>query len=58
MQDVLRLPSEHRMNVPGQGEGNWTWRFTWADVQPSHAAQMLRMSQLYGRLPGARGDAE
>ncbi len=28
MQDVLGLGTEARMNVPGVGEGNWTWRMT------------------------------
>lgn len=26
MQDVLSLDSGARMNVPGQGDGNWSWR--------------------------------
>ena len=30
MQDVLGLPSEHRMNAPGtMGTANWSWRFDW-----------------------------
>ncbi|MGE3578491.1 MAG: 4-alpha-glucanotransferase, partial [Vicinamibacterales bacterium] len=29
MQDVLALPAAARMNFPGQGDGWWTWRFTW-----------------------------
>jgi 4-alpha-glucanotransferase len=33
LQDVLGLPSEHRMNTPGTlGGPNWTWRFTWPMV--------------------------
>ena len=27
MQDLLGLGSESRMNTPGTGSGNWTWRF-------------------------------
>jgi 4-alpha-glucanotransferase len=49
LQDVLSLPSEHRMNVPGKGHGNWGWRFTWSDVQREHAARLLQMAELYGR---------
>jgi 4-alpha-glucanotransferase len=49
LQDVLRLGSEHRMNVPAAGEGQWRWRFSWADVRPEHAEQLLRISRLYGR---------
>ncbi|HKZ08895.1 MAG TPA: 4-alpha-glucanotransferase [Methylomirabilota bacterium] len=28
LQDVLNLGPEGRMNQPGQGDGNWTWRAT------------------------------
>jgi 4-alpha-glucanotransferase len=28
MQDLLSLPSEARLNTPGQAMGNWRWRFT------------------------------
>lgn len=51
MQDVLRLSREHRMNRPGTPEGNWGWRFTWADVGPEHAGQLRHLTRLYGRLP-------
>ena len=26
MQDVLGLGREGRMNLPGEGKGNWNWR--------------------------------
>ena len=52
MQDVLRLSAEHRMNVPGVAEGNWGWRFSWSQVDASHAEQLRRMCLIYGRLPG------
>ncbi len=29
LQDILNLDGMARMNVPGQAEGNWNWRFTW-----------------------------
>jgi len=32
MQDLLGLGSEARMNTPGTLNGNWTWRFQWADI--------------------------
>jgi 4-alpha-glucanotransferase len=56
MQDVLALPSECRMNLPGQGQGWWTWRFQWAQVHPWHAQRLHELCRLYGRLPlpGAR----
>jgi 4-alpha-glucanotransferase len=53
LQDVLRLSGAHRMNKPGQPEGCWAWRFTWADVRPEHADGLHRLCQLYGRLPAA-----
>ena len=53
MQDVLALPSDCRMNFPGQGEGWWTWRFEWRDVHPWHAARLAEYVRLYGRDPRA-----
>lgn len=32
MQDVLNLGGEARMNFPSKLGGNWTWRFTWDQV--------------------------
>lgn len=55
LQDVLRLSGEHRMNKPGTAEGNWGWRFTWADVGPEHAALLNQLTRLYGRLPRTAG---
>jgi 4-alpha-glucanotransferase len=49
MQDVLGLGSEHRMNFPGTGEGNWSWRFAWADVPPDTAGRLQHLCTLYGR---------
>jgi 4-alpha-glucanotransferase len=50
LQDVMGLGREHRMNFPGIGEGNWSWRFTW-DMMPADAAARLhRFCQLYDRL--------
>ena len=37
MQDLLGLGSEARMNVPGTVDGNWSWRFNWADVPADFA---------------------
>ena len=49
LQDVLGLGSAHRMNLPGQGEGYWKWRFTWDQVLPAHAGQLARFCALYRR---------
>jgi 4-alpha-glucanotransferase len=49
MQDVLGLGGEARMNLPGDGKGNWLWR---APSLPRPAAARLRhMTEAYGRLP-------
>lgn len=49
MQDVLDLPTEHRMNFPGKPEGYWEWRFDWSQVRPEHAQRLARLVQVYGR---------
>jgi 4-alpha-glucanotransferase len=49
MQDVLALPTESRMNYPGQCEGWWVWRFQWSQVQPWHAGRLAELGRLYGR---------
>lgn len=50
MQDVLALPTECRMNYPGQESGWWRWRFQWSQVQPWHAERLKELGRLYGRL--------
>ena len=52
MQDVLGLDSTHRMNAPGLGEGSWEWRFSWQQVEDSHARRLAELARLYGRKPG------
>jgi 4-alpha-glucanotransferase len=49
MQDVLALPTEARMNHPGQASGWWSWRFQWPQIQPWHAGRLAELSRLYGR---------
>ncbi|MFM2065211.1 MAG: hypothetical protein RLZZ584_120 [Pseudomonadota bacterium] len=49
MQDVLGLGAEARMNFPGTSEGNWVWRFRWADVPADVAVRLRRYGVLYGR---------
>ena len=49
LQDVLGLDGEHRMNLPGRGEGYWEWRFEWAQVQAEHASRLAALCALYGR---------
>ena len=49
LQDLLGLGNEARMNVPGMAGGNWQWRFTDRDLSPDLAADLLQITQLYGR---------
>ena len=32
LQDILRLDTTGRMNIPGVEQGNWQWRFDWDDL--------------------------
>ncbi len=46
-QDFLGLDGAHRMNTPGTTEGNWRWRFDWAQVPTGlggHIEQLLSSS--------------
>ncbi len=49
MQDLLGLGSEARMNVPGTPDGNWTWRFDWAQVDAGLADRCRRLAVMSGR---------
>ena len=49
LQDVLGLDAQHRMNLPGQGEGHWEWRFGWHQVEPLHAERLAHLGALYRR---------
>jgi 4-alpha-glucanotransferase len=49
MQDILALPSNCRMNLPGQSEGWWAWRFEWAQLHDWHAQRLAELTQLFGR---------
>ena len=51
LQDFLGLGSEARMNVPGEQEGNWRWRFAWEQVPEDLSARICHLVQLYGRTP-------
>ncbi len=49
MQDLLALDGDHRMNVPGTAEGNWTWRFSWDLIPADLSDRVRRMVGIYGR---------
>jgi len=49
LQDVLGLAGGHRMNRPGEAQGNWAWRFDWRQVRPEHASRVALLTRLYDR---------
>jgi 4-alpha-glucanotransferase len=52
LQDVLGLPSEHRMNTPGTiGDHNWTWRFDWEQIGTETSRVLGLITAASGRGP-------
>ena len=49
LQDVMGLGSEARMNLPGQPDGNWGWRFDWPQLRMEDTEQMAALATLFGR---------
>jgi 4-alpha-glucanotransferase len=50
VQDILNLGSEARMNRPGAGLDNWSWRLQPASLTPEHAAKLRRLAEITGRV--------
>ncbi len=51
-QDILKLGSEARMNIPGTAFGNWEWRFTWEMLPEDLAVSVRSQVERYGRAGG------
>jgi len=51
MQDILKLGTEARMNFPSTTGGNWTWRFTWDQIDNNLSKHYYGFTQLYERPP-------
>ena len=51
MQDILNLSNEARMNFPSTSGGNWTWRFTWDQIDDELINRYKGMAILYERPP-------
>lgn len=49
LQDLLKLGSEARMNIPGTAFGNWEWRFTWDTLPPDLVPALRSRLERYGR---------
>ncbi len=50
VQDLLKLGSEARMNVPGSPTGNWSFRFHAGLLDEGMAKGLKQMTELYGRF--------
>ncbi len=48
-QDILKLGSEARMNIPGTPFGNWEWRFSWNMLPRELAVSVRNRLERYGR---------
>lgn len=57
VQDLLRLGSEARMNVPGRHEGNWTFRIPPGALNAELATELRAYTRTYGRCEDARFEA-
>ncbi|MBS86234.1 MAG: 4-alpha-glucanotransferase [Candidatus Heimdallarchaeota archaeon] len=44
LQDIMRLDTTHRMNLPGTSEGNWQWRFKFEDLNLDYMAQLKQLT--------------
>jgi 4-alpha-glucanotransferase len=49
MQDVLGLGREGRMNLPGEGAGNWNWRLGPTALQDADGERLGHLTWLYRR---------
>lgn len=51
LQDVLGLGSEARMNNPGNGGDNWTWRLAPGALTDDITNRLATLTRVYGRTP-------
>lgn len=49
MQDLLELDSDYRMNIPGTCDGNWRFRFDWAQLTPGLSDKLRRLNKQFLR---------
>lgn len=50
LQDLLSLGTEARMNYPGRGMGNWTWRAEQGVFDQALAARLKNANEVHGRV--------
>ena len=49
MQDILGLPEEARMNLPGTAQGNWGWRMQKQALSDNLSQKWAQLLKRYGR---------
>ncbi|MDR0867544.1 MAG: 4-alpha-glucanotransferase [Planctomycetota bacterium] len=49
LQDILGLGNDCRMNRPGLGEGNWTWRLTADQLANAEVNYLRELTELFDR---------
>lgn len=49
MQDILKLGSEARMNLPSTVGTNWMWRMKYGEFSEAHIERLRYLSDIYGR---------
>ncbi|MDQ6800880.1 MAG: 4-alpha-glucanotransferase [Acidobacteriota bacterium] len=49
-QDILGLGSEARMNRPGDGDENWSWRCLPGALTAAHAERLRKLAEITGRV--------
>lgn len=50
IQDILGLDSEARMNRPGDGDANWSWRYLPGALTRTHAERLRHLAEITGRI--------
>lgn len=58
LQDVFGLDSSCRMNTPGTGQGNWSWRYRQEQLNSGTAAYLKELSELFGRNQYSKADRQ
>ena len=51
LQDILGLDDSARMNIPGQPEHNWCWRFASDSLSDELRQRMQQLNEVSGRAP-------
>ncbi|MDP2424426.1 MAG: 4-alpha-glucanotransferase [Bacteroidales bacterium] len=50
LQDVLRLGTDARMNLPGKPSGYWKWRYRAEHLTVEHALKLRKLTKIFGRI--------